>query len=72
MDTPLRVVIEPPASTGGRRVRVGREILGLAYDVADLLEFCRRAGLDPDALDLAGDLFEWHGGGPDAWPDNPA
>ncbi|MDI5963556.1 hypothetical protein [Streptantibioticus silvisoli] len=64
----LRVVIEPPTPGGGRRVRVGREILGLAHGPADVLEFCRRTGLDPDAIDLTGDLFVWHGGGPEVWP----
>ena len=63
-----RVVIDPPAANGGRRVRVGHEILGRAYGLEDLLEFCRRAGLDPNALDLKGELFEWRGGGPDIWP----
>lgn len=67
MDAHHRVVIEPPTPTGGRRVRVGHEILGLAYGLADLLEFCRRAGLDPDVLDFENELFEWHGGGPDVW-----
>ena len=62
-----RVVIDPPAAGGGRRVRIGHEILGRAYGLADLLEFCRRAGLDPDVLDPHSELFEWHGGGPDTW-----
>jgi hypothetical protein len=66
----LRVVIEPPAPDGGRRVRVGNESLGIAHGPADLLEFCRRAGLDSDALDLEGELFEWRGGGPDTWSRN--
>lgn len=62
-----RVVIEPVVGMG-RRVRVGAEILGIAYSAADLVEFLRRAGLDPDQVDL-GDraLFDWHGGGPDVW-----
>lgn len=64
---PARVVVEPPAKSGGRRVRVGREILGLAYGPADLVEFLRRAGLDPDSLSLDDPLIEWHGGGPDTW-----
>lgn len=38
------------------------EILGVAYDVRDLLEFCRRAGLDPDDIDLYDRaLIEWRG-----------
>ena len=64
-DEEQRLVVSPPAPTGGRRVRAGREILGIAYDLADLIEFARRAGLD----DLTPDdpVIEWHGGGPDVW-----
>ena len=62
-----RIVVEPVVG-GGRRVRVYAEILGVAHRPADLLEFLRRAGLDPDAIDLADpDLIDWHGGGPDVW-----
>jgi hypothetical protein len=62
-----QVIVEPPVP-GGRRVRVGREILGLASGPGDLLEFLRRAGLDPDNVSLDDpDLFVWHGGGPDVW-----
>jgi hypothetical protein len=65
-----RVVVEPQARDGGRRVRVGAEILGVAYGPRDLLEFLRRAGAvdDVDQVDLAAaNWIEWHGGGPDAW-----
>ncbi|WP_344261333.1 hypothetical protein [Streptomyces sodiiphilus] len=63
-----RIVVHPPAPGGGRRVRAGDEILGLARGPGELLEFLRRAGLDPDAvrLDDPG-LIEWRGGGPDHW-----
>lgn len=61
------VVVYPPTEGGGRRVRVNGEILGTAYGVTDLLEFLRRAGLDPDDADLEGPLFEWRGGGPEVW-----
>lgn len=49
-------------------MRAGDEILGLARGPGELLEFLRRAGLDPDAvrLDDPG-LIEWRGGGPDHW-----
>ncbi|WP_329140387.1 hypothetical protein OG552_36040 [Streptomyces sp. NBC_01476] len=68
MDTSRRVTVEPPTSSGGRRVRVDSEILGLAHGPADLLEFLRRAGLDPDSVRLDDpELFSWHGGGPDVW-----
>lgn len=62
------IVVHPPSPTGGRRVSARGEILGLAHDVADLLEFLRRAGLDPDTirLDDSG-VIEWRGGGPDVW-----
>ncbi|WP_370418939.1 hypothetical protein AB8O64_10815 [Streptomyces sp. QH1-20] len=63
-----RVVVHPPSPTGGRRVTVGAEILGVAYGVADLLEFLRRAGMDPDEVRLDDPaLIHWRGGGPDVW-----
>lgn len=62
------VIVHPPSLTGGRRVTVGAEVLGVAYGPADLLEFLRRAGLDVDAVSLDDrSLIEWRGGGPDAW-----
>lgn len=62
-----RVVVEPVVGSG-RRVRVGSEILGIAYGPADVLEFLRRAGLDPDTVRLDDPLLiEWHGGGPAVW-----
>ncbi|MEU9027033.1 hypothetical protein AB0D46_05755 [Streptomyces sp. NPDC048383] len=54
----------PPDDQGGRRVRVDGPILGRAFGPGDLLEFLRRAGLDPDDVHLDGGLFEWRGGGP--------
>lgn len=62
-----RIVVEPVVGTG-RRVRVDHEILGIAYAPADLVEFLRRAGLDPDSIDLDDPLLiDWHGGGPTVW-----
>ncbi|MDX2709322.1 hypothetical protein PV350_41750 [Streptomyces sp. PA03-6a] len=56
----------PPSPGGGRRVRVEGEILGVAYNLRDFLEFVRRAGLDPDMVNVVDeDLIEWRGGGPD-------
>ncbi|MFD0385404.1 hypothetical protein ACFQ2B_33340 [Streptomyces stramineus] len=47
---------------------VGREVLGTAYGVIDVLEFLRRAGIDPDDVRLEDSpLIEWTGGGPGAW-----
>ncbi|MGW2634906.1 hypothetical protein ACWC2K_37155 [Streptomyces chattanoogensis] len=40
----------------------------MAYNPRDLLEFLRRAGLEPDVVDLFDpDLIEWRGGGCDVW-----
>lgn len=66
---PPRVIVAPPSRSGGRRVRVDGEILGLAYDLRDLVEFLRRAGLeDVDEADVRqSPLIEWRGGGPDRW-----
>ena len=62
------VVVSPPSPTGGRRVRADSTILGIAYGPRDLIEFLRRAGLDPDDVDLNDPhLIEWRGGGPDVW-----
>ncbi|MFD5395580.1 hypothetical protein ACFWJW_15310 [Streptomyces sp. NPDC127097] len=62
------VIVHPPSPTGGRRVTIEGEILGLAYSSVDLLEFLRRAGLDTDVVSLDDrDLIEWRGGGHDVW-----
>ncbi|MDX2710235.1 hypothetical protein PV350_46875 [Streptomyces sp. PA03-6a] len=42
----------PPSPGGGRRVRVNGEILGVAYNRRDFLEVVRRAGLDPDMVNV--------------------
>ncbi|GAO08786.1 hypothetical protein TPA0598_04_04220 [Streptomyces lydicamycinicus] len=62
------VIVHPPSPTGGRRVTIEGEILGLAYSSVDLLEFLRRAGLDTDMVSLDDhDLIEWRGGGHNVW-----
>ncbi|WP_432001573.1 hypothetical protein [Streptomyces sioyaensis] len=65
------ITVYPPDDEGGRRVRArarGQEqILGRAFSLADLTEFLRRAGLDPDEVKLDGPLIEWQGGGPEVW-----
>ncbi|WP_030024870.1 hypothetical protein [Streptomyces monomycini] len=60
-----RIVIQEPSPTGGRRVRVDGEILGLAHSDMDTVEFLRRAGL-PDSEALLDDptWVEWRGGRP--------
>ncbi|WP_328442520.1 hypothetical protein OHA71_35445 [Streptomyces sp. NBC_00444] len=54
--------------TGGRRVRVDGEILGLAFDLEGVAESLRRAGLEiaPDEVARVA-WIEWRGGGPDHW-----
>lgn len=64
------VVVHPvqaDAMTGPfRRVDILGEQVGKAYELADVAEFCRRAGLEE--LDLeADDMVEWLGGGSDVW-----
>ena len=63
------VIVFPPDEQGGRRVRSGSEILGLAMGLADVVEFLRRAGLDEvdEAYVRRTRLIEWRGGGPDVW-----
>ncbi|WP_330349727.1 hypothetical protein [Streptomyces sp. NBC_00582] len=69
MDASRHVIVSPPSPSGGRRVRVDGEILGLAYGLADVAEFLRRAGLEGvEASDVAeSGLIEWRGGGPYDW-----
>jgi hypothetical protein len=69
MATPQPVVIYPPASDGGRRVRVDDHFVGLAYGLLDVVEFLRLAGLDDvdDVWVQQSALIEWRGGGPDRW-----
>jgi hypothetical protein len=68
MDTPQPRVIVEPVVGAGRRVRIDSEILGIAYGPPDVLEFLRRAGLDPDTVRLDDPaLIDWHGGGPAIW-----
>ncbi|MGW3599709.1 hypothetical protein [Streptomyces sp. NPDC005167] len=59
------MVVYPPDESGGRRVRVDGEILGMAHSVRDVAEFLRRAGLDDitegDVI-LSG-MIGWRGGG---------
>ncbi|WP_030682493.1 hypothetical protein [Streptomyces rimosus] len=64
------VIVHPPSPSGGRRVTVHGQIVGLAHGRGDVAEFLRRAGLAPDAEDVDLDtpgLIEWRGGGKDVW-----
>ncbi|MFF2201145.1 hypothetical protein [Streptomyces sp. NPDC058145] len=68
MSGPIRVSVHPPSPSGGRRVRVDGEILGLAHNVADIAEFLRRAGLEIDPADVAeAPWIDWRGAGPEGW-----
>lgn len=68
MPGPIRVIVLPPSPTGGRRVRVDGEILGLAHNPADVAEFLRRAGLEIDPSEVADSAWiDWRGVGPDQW-----
>ncbi|MFD5316427.1 hypothetical protein [Streptomyces sp. NPDC127098] len=63
-----RVVVHPPRAAGGRRVTVAGQDLGVARSPVELIEFLRRAGLDPDEVLLEdATLIEWRGGGPEVW-----
>ncbi|MET8585238.1 hypothetical protein ABZX39_30805 [Streptomyces collinus] len=62
------VIVQLPSPTGGRRVRVDGEILGLAHSVRDLVEFLRRAGLEIEPEEVGSSpLIDWRGMGPDRW-----
>ncbi|MFB7574667.1 hypothetical protein [Streptomyces sp. NPDC056165] len=64
------VVVSAPLPSGGRRVRAGGEILGLAFGARDVEEFLRRAGLEDVDVETS-ELIEWQGGGPDVWAPGP-
>lgn len=62
------VVVHRPSFGGGRRVTVRGQIVGLAHNDADLLEFLRRAGLDEADISLDDPhLVEWRGGRAHQW-----
>lgn len=65
-----RVVVYPPSESGGRRVTVDGQHLGIVFSLHDLAVFLERAGLEGwDELDVVvhTELIEWRGGGPDVW-----
>ncbi|MEF3112394.1 hypothetical protein RB636_04155 [Streptomyces chrestomyceticus] len=62
------IVVHPPSPTGGRRVTADGAVLGLAYELRDVEEFLRRAGVDIDTAWVEDTtLIEWRGGGPESW-----
>ncbi|WUX58805.1 hypothetical protein OG522_06580 [Streptomyces sp. NBC_01431] len=60
------IVVHPPLGTGGRRVVVRNQIVGIAYDDRELIELLRRTGLElAEALvDSDSPMMEWRGGQP--------
>ncbi|WP_232248037.1 hypothetical protein [Streptacidiphilus rugosus] len=62
------VVVHHPvdATPPFRRVDILGTEVGKAHSFRDVVEFCRRAGLDESDLESQ-DLIEWIGGGPDIW-----
>ncbi|WP_314177918.1 hypothetical protein [Streptomyces winkii] len=62
------IVVHPPSPSGGRRVTANGRILGLARGLADLAEFLRQVGLDPEEVRFDDPEFiEWRRVGPDVW-----
>jgi hypothetical protein len=59
------IVVHRISPSGGRRVTVRGQIMGLAHSDADVVEFLRRAGL-PDVAELLEDptWTEWAGDRP--------
>lgn len=60
------IVVHRPRGTGGRRVTVRGQIIGLAFSDRDLVEFLRQTGLDETTAEdmVTGDsaMIEWRGG----------
>lgn len=69
MSKPLPVLVSPPSAAGCRRVRVDGQLLGWAYNVGEVAELLRRAGMDDaDAFIVETAMFiDWRGGGPEIW-----
>ncbi|MFD9500627.1 hypothetical protein [Streptomyces sp. NPDC060035] len=64
------VIVYPPSPTGGRRVTVRGQIVGLAHGRGDVASFLRQAGfaVGVEEIDLdQPELIEWRGGDLDTW-----
>ncbi|MGW6207491.1 hypothetical protein ACWF9B_28135 [Streptomyces sp. NPDC055089] len=61
------IAVNHPSPAGGRRVTAYGEIVGLAHDDRDLIEFLRRAGLGAEALIGDPRWVEWRGGLAHVW-----
>ncbi|MFJ5730645.1 hypothetical protein [Streptomyces paradoxus] len=68
MDGQPPVVVQPPATDGGRLVTIHGERMGVAYSLFDVLDLLHREGLPTTdtAIDDT-ELIEWQGGGPYDW-----
>ncbi|GAA3114006.1 hypothetical protein ACFQ0X_42365 [Streptomyces rectiviolaceus] len=66
------VIVHPPLPDGGRRVVIRGKTVGTAYNLLDVIEYLRRAGL-PEADTTIDDpeLIDWVGAGPDQWGQDP-
>ncbi|MEZ0095234.1 hypothetical protein [Streptacidiphilus sp. EB129] len=65
---PAHVTVHPvvDALPPFRRVEIRGTYVGKAHSLADVLEFCRRAGLQ-DADPESSDSVHWVGDGPHVW-----
>ncbi|MGY1439552.1 hypothetical protein [Streptomyces reniochalinae] len=62
------VVVHAPDSQGGRRVVARGRILGVAYNVMEVLDLLEGVGLDRADVRLDDvDLIDWRGGGSYEW-----
>ena len=63
------IVVRPPVMTERppyRRVEILGTVVGKAYNIEDVTEFARRAGLEDVDLANTGSV-RWEGGGPGFW-----
>ncbi|MEY9968747.1 hypothetical protein ABIA33_006834 [Streptacidiphilus sp. MAP12-16] len=62
------VVVHPvvDASPPFRRVEILGTQVGKAYSLVDVVEFCRRAGIEDLDVETSGNVL-WIGGGPHQW-----
>jgi len=69
MPTDPPIVVHPPQDETHpyRRVEISHVAVGRAFNIADVIEFARRAGLDENFDATDPDLVKWRGGGPEDW-----
>jgi hypothetical protein len=65
-DPPVIVFPPVPDRPPYRRVEIRHQAAGKAYQIGDVIEFARRAGLD-DLDPYDPEMVRWHHGGPDDW-----